>query len=211
MSYETEIKEKVERGEKLPNKIDINTLKYFWQSGPFIRSNKHTIPKFLKTIKVFQNFSDYELSVLSKFLHIRNFQNGEVVFTQNDLGMGFYMIYSGHVDVVVEQDHMKQTEDPSEGQVRLVLSLETGDYFGELALLRGNSTRNATVVAKDTCQLLGIFKPDIEELTTKHPIVASRLLQSVSIIIADRLFSLTREVRLLKHKLSQYEPDQNER
>ena len=45
-----------------------------------------------------------------------------------------------------------------------VINLEKYDYFGELALLQGHGPRNATVTAKQNSELLGIFRPDVEEL-----------------------------------------------
>ena len=67
-------------------------------------SNKNSIPKFLRRIKVLENFSDNELRLLSNSLHLRQFDDGEVIFKQNDNGVGFYFIYGGRVDIIVEND-----------------------------------------------------------------------------------------------------------
>jgi CRP-like cAMP-binding protein len=162
------------------------------------------LPKFLGKIEVLKNFSDNELRILSKFMHLRSFENKEVIFRQHDLGVGFYLVYSGNVDVIVDSDK----EDDSE-RSNYLLSLERRDYFGELALLQENSARNATVIARGNTELVGIFKPDVEMLISNYPVVAAKLLQSVSLIIANRLFSVTREVRELKYKLSQIEVGKN--
>ena len=81
------------------------------------------------------------------------------------------------------------------------MTLEKGNYFGEIALLQKRSTRSASAVAHEPLTLIGIFQPDLEEIIIKDPLVAARLLQSVSIILTNRLFSITREVRGLKHKI----------
>ena len=78
------------------------------------------------------------------------------------------------------------------------------DYFGELALLQENNFRTATL-SRDNSQLLGIFKPDLEVLIDEYPIVATKLLQSISVILANRLFSITSEVRALKMKIANME------
>lgn len=200
MSYEKEINQKIENNEQLPKKLDISMVKYFWQANPLSSVKGGNIPKFLRGIEVLKNFSENELRILSQFMHLRRFENKEVVFRQHDLGVGFYFLYVGNVDVIVDSNNEESSENSN-----YLLSLEKGDYFGELALLQENSTRNATVVSRGNTELLGIFKPDVENLIDNHPVVAAKLLQSVSLIIANRLFSVTREVRELKYKLSQIE------
>ena len=200
-SFEKEISE----DGKLPPKLDIPVLKYFWQSNPLFSANKNSIPRFLRRIKVLENFSDNELRILSKSMHLRQFTDGEKVFKQNDVGVGFYFIYTGRVDIIVEDEQLIHDEDKRSPKLNHVVSLDKMDYFGELALLQVNSVRNASAIARESCQLLGIFKPDLEHLIDSSPTVATKLLQAVSIITANRLFSVTNEVRRLKYKVKQLE------
>lgn len=206
MSYENEISEKIKNEETLPEKLDISMLKYFWQANPLSSRKGDNIPKYLRNIEVLKNFSDNELRILSQSLHLRSFENKETIFKQHDLGVGFYFIYMGNVDVIVDSNNKEEVEGSN-----YLLSLEKYDYFGELALLQENSSRNATVVSRGTTELLGLFKPDLDLLINNHPIVSAKLLQSISLIIANRLFSVTREVRELKYKLSQLDTGKNAR
>lgn len=199
----------IETNKELPPKLDIPILKYFWQSNPLFSSNKNSIPKFLRRIKVLENFSDNELRLLSNSLHLRQFDDGEVIFKQNDNGVGFYFIYGGRVDIIVENDQ-GVSDFSSDNKLNHVVSLEKMDYFGELALLQQQSIRNATALARESCQLLGIFKPDLENLINSNPTIATKLLQAVSIITANRLFSVTNEVRRLKYKIKQLERKNDE-
>lgn len=200
-SYEEEIVDNISSGKGLPGKLDISTVKYFWQASPLTRGGDSLIPKFLRSIRVLENFTDNELRILSKSLHLRTFDDGETVFKQGDLGVGFYLILSGHVDIVVESDNSEEE--------KFIITLEKGDYFGELALLQNRSIRNATVVSRETTELLGIFKPDMEELISSEPVVATKILQSVSTIVANRLFSITQEVKRLKHKIAMFERERD--
>ncbi|OUR92866.1 hypothetical protein A9Q84_20345 [Halobacteriovorax marinus] len=204
-SFEKEVNDKVRDNQALPTKLDIPILKYFWQSNPLFASNKNSIPRFLRKIKVLENFSDNELRVLSKSMHFRQFTDGEKIFNQNDVGVGFYFIYSGRVDIIVEDEQIVKDSNASIPKMNHIVSLDKMDYFGELALLQQQSIRNASAVARESCQLLGIFKPDLENLINSNPTVATRLLQAVSVITANRLFSLTNEVRRLKFKIKELE------
>ncbi|MCP4913677.1 MAG: cyclic nucleotide-binding domain-containing protein [Oligoflexia bacterium] len=202
MSYESEMYKRIENSEDLPEKLNISILKYFWQSNPLTGKKITTIPKFLRKIGVLKNFSDNELRVLSKYLHLRTFKPKEIIFKQNEVGVGFYFIYSGYVDICLSDDNHQEVEGS-------LITLERFDYFGELALLQEKSFRNASAVSRDGCELLGIFKPDIDSLINEAPVVAAKLLQSVSLIISNRLFSVTKELKELNYKLSTLEGNKN--
>lgn len=201
--FEEEVLEKTKQGETI-DKLDIPIAKFFWQAGLFGNSSNDNIPKFLKEIIVLKNFSDNELRIFSKYLHLRSFSNGEIIFRQGNLGIGFYFILSGQVDITVESN-LNLDLDGFLDKEKLVLTLERFDYFGELALLQENSIRNASAYAKENCLLLGFFKPDLDEIIEEYPIVATKLLQSVSMIIANRLLSVTNEVRKLKNRIAKLE------
>lgn len=204
-SYETEVWEAKKESQPLPSKLDISTLKYFWQLNPLIKSNKYSIPRFLRKMNVLSNFSDFELQILIRYLHHRTFAPDEVVFHQNEEGIGFYFLYSGQVDLYVHTDNPSEDSAEVASMKRHVVTLERGEYFGELALLQEKSLRSAECVAKNVVELLGIFKPDMEEMISQHPVVAAKLLQSISMIIANRLYSITREVGELKYRICQLE------
>lgn len=201
-NFESEVAENISKGRTVP-RLDIPIARYFWQSGLFGSSSKDNIPKFLHKISVLKNFSENESRLFSKYLHHRTFSNGEIIFKQGNTGIGFYFILSGQVDITVAKDSNDSFEDS--GKESLVLTLERFDYFGELALLQENSVRNASAYAKENCSLLGFFKPDLDEMIEEHPIVATKLLQSISMIIANRLFLVTSEVRKLKNQIVKLE------
>ncbi len=207
-SYEAKILQDIKNGKELPGKIDIPLLKFFWQSSVLSGSKEGKVPRFLRRVRVFNDFSELELRTLSSYLHLRDFQAKEFIFRQGEKGAGLYFVFLGHVDVVVENDDFAGEGDERKG-ASLVLSLERGDYFGELALLQQDSIRNASVIAQDRTSLLGLFLPDLEDMIEAHPVVAAKLLQAISRIIASRLYNLTTEVRKLKLKLDRYEKSSN--
>lgn len=185
-------------------KVDISFLKYFWQANPISFSNEMSIPKFLRKLKVLKNFSDHDLRIFSKYLHVRKFQNGEKVFQQNQAGVGCYFIFSGNVDIFVDDVLNNSLEGQAPGMQHIV-TLDRFDYFGELALLQENSMRTATAVAQNSCILLVILKPDVDEMISESPIVAARFLQSISLIVSNRLYTMTNTVKALKYRVAQLE------
>ena len=69
MSYEKDMMEKNQRGEVIPDKLDIPLLKYLWDASPLsFGSSKENYHEFFKKISVLNSFSDNELRLFSKFL-----------------------------------------------------------------------------------------------------------------------------------------------
>lgn len=212
MSVESHNKHIYSTAKTLPEKFQISVLKYFWQASPLSSSKKDSIPKFLKQLKMLGDFSDNDLRTLSNFIHIRSFASDEIIFEQNETGFGFYIIFAGHVDILAR----KNTEQDESEAVALdelihVASLERNDYFGELALLQEDSIRTATALAREHTVLLGMFKPDMDELLEYHPHVAAKLLKTISMILANRLSMVTSEIKSLKYKLSLTEKNGTEK
>jgi CRP-like cAMP-binding protein len=197
-SYENEIKAAGEKKQNLLSKIDFSMMKYLWLANPLSGARKDSIPRFLRNIELLKNFSDNELRILSKFMHSRKFSDQEIIFQQDEIGIGFYFIYSGIVELTFEENSV-------ELQGRKFLELSEFNYFGELALLQENHPRGASAISKNRTELVGIFKPDLDHLIENQPRIAAKLIQSISIAIADRLFHLTIEASKLNRKLKSLE------
>jgi CRP-like cAMP-binding protein len=197
-SYENEVKNAGEKKMNLLSKIDFSMMKYLWLANPLSGARKDSIPRFLRNIELLKNFSDNELRILSKFMHSRKFSDGENIFRQGDIGIGFYFIYSGVVE-------LRYLDESVENSNKRFLELNEFSYFGELALLQENHPRWATAISKSRSELVGIFKPDLETLIEYHPRIAAKLIQSISVAIADRLYHLTVEASKLSKKLKSLE------
>ena len=85
--------------------------------------------------------------------HQKNVSNGDTVVTEGQQGDLFYVLEQGQANVI------KQTDD---GQ-HIVASLNTGDFFGEEALV-GNTTRNASIVMTTNGSLMYLTKDDFKRL-----------------------------------------------
>jgi CRP-like cAMP-binding protein len=197
-SYENEIKKAGAKATALLNKIDFSMMKYLWLANPLNGARKDSIPKFLRNVELLKNFSDNELRILAKFMHSRKFSEDEIIFRQGEIGIGFYFIFSGTVE-------MKYAENSIESEEEKFLILDEFSYFGELALLQDNTPRTATAIAHSHCNLVGIFKPDLDHLILHQPVIAAKLIQSISIAIADRLYYFTQEATKVYKKLKTLE------
>ncbi|MFZ4712811.1 MAG: cyclic nucleotide-binding domain-containing protein [Bacteriovoracaceae bacterium] len=215
MSYEQNERESHESGKPETPRIEIPLVKYFWQSNTLNREGKDNIPKFFRNTKMLSAFNDNELRILTKHFHLRNFEPNEVIFEQDQTGFGFYVIYSGQVDILVKQTYSKKESSTqateSEEKLVQVANLEKNDYFGELALVQDNSIRTATAVASESCSLLGMFKPDMDQLLEYHPHIAAKFLKAISMLLANRITNVTSEIKTLKLKIELMEKNVSEK
>ena len=200
MSYEKEMMDKVQKGEILPDKLDIPILKYLWDASRLGFGAKENIRSFFKKISILNSFSDNEIRLFTKFLHRREFIANEVIFRQGDSGYGFYFIYDGSVNIYA--NHLNNN---IEERGDLIIRLDRRQYFGEMGLLEDFNRRSATVIANENTVLLGIFKPDLEKMLEFYPVLGAKFLRETALIMANRMGQLTREVMSLKKKIKELE------
>lgn len=110
-------------------------------------------------IPLFMSISDEDLDLLVEQLEPTSFKAGSVIINEGDPGDCLYLIKEGTVKV------MAKLQDTDED---LILSrLESGDYFGEMALITGEP-RSASVVAESDTDLWKLSKKDFDNLIEKH-------------------------------------------
>ena len=143
----------------------------------------------LRSIPIFSELSRRELAAVERILHKREYSAGEVIFRQDEPGLGMYIIESGQVSILTDESHDNMTE------------LGDGEFFGELPLLDGGS-RSATAVAKTPCRIFGFFQPDLFALIERDPKLGVKIVLSLAAIIGMRLRAVNERVQSLLPKAS---------
>ncbi len=100
----------------------------------------------------------------------REYQKGEVIIKEGDLGREMFIIKSGSVEV------MKKDDD---GKMIVLATLERGDFFGEMAILE-NAPRTAMVIARETTSLLVLNVGSFLIKIRKDPSFAYTMMQKMS-------------------------------
>jgi cAMP-dependent protein kinase regulator len=109
----------------------------------------------LKKVEILKSIDPYELGQISDALKTAYFKKGDKIIKQNDKGDVFYILDEGicHAEKVFEEG--KEAEN--------VKDYKSCDYFGELALLKGEP-RAATIVADSDCKLLSLDRMAFKRL-----------------------------------------------
>jgi CRP-like cAMP-binding protein len=121
------------------------------------------------------------LEAFNRFAKV--FQDGQIIFSEFELGDTFYLIQSGQIKLVKLIG----------GTEKVLDILQSSDLFGEMAIL-DNSLRSATAIAIGTVTVLEFNRQNFEILMQGNPQVALTLLKTFSKRIHDqkkRLMILT--------------------
>lgn len=94
--------------------------------------------KTLQKVKILKTLDTLEQLAIADALELVTFNDGARVITQGEEGHEFFIVVSGTAVV---------TQATADDAAAVVAELAEGDYFGEIALLTGD-TRHASVTAK---------------------------------------------------------------
>ena len=108
--------------------------------GPLAEVMDHNLGlRVLRSVPMLQHLDDDEMRLLIRSLEREQYDEGQDLITQGEVGSTFYIIREGSVDV------LKSAEGG--GEPMYCATLGHGQYFGEMALL-SNDSRNSTIRAK---------------------------------------------------------------
>jgi len=148
-----------------------------WANIFRLHARKDSLAEILRNIPLFHDLTPKELKILERMVHIRTYLPDETIFLETEPGAGMYVIRSGRVDIVLNNQRESQL---------MLAELETGDFFGEMALL-GDTSRSATAVARERSELIGFFHPDLIEVNSVHPSMGARISIGLAKTLAQRL------------------------
>ncbi|MCK5105503.1 MAG: cyclic nucleotide-binding domain-containing protein [Cyclobacteriaceae bacterium] len=104
----------------------------------------------------------------------KTYKDGEVILKQGDSGNCMYIIQSGEVEVI---------RDNNGKEVRLALR-KVGDFFGEMALF-SREVRSATIRALGDARILTVDRKNLLNSIQKDPSLAFRIIETLSKRVRD--------------------------
>jgi CRP-like cAMP-binding protein len=143
---------------------------------------------FLKNIPLFAKLRKRELREIEHLIHRRLYRSQEVIFWQNEPGVGMYIVQSGEVGIFSDYNTPEQKQ---------LAVLGPGDFFGEMALLEDND-RSATAVALSESHLIGVFHPDLFDLFERKPELGVKVLSTLAGMLSLRLRKTNLELQQLQ-------------
>jgi CRP-like cAMP-binding protein len=126
---------------------------------------------------LFKGCSDEELELALGLFQERQIKSNTTIFTENMSAEALYIIKSGSVRISVMA---------GDGHERGLLLLTPGEFFGELALIQGEG-RLATAKSEGQTELLTLTRKDFQALLDLDPRTGSRLLMTITKLLAMRI------------------------
>ncbi len=125
---------------------------------------------FLKFVPIFSDLEDDTLDKIAKLGIRKTFKRDSVLLFEHETGSALFVIITGKVKISRVSDDGKE----------VILSiLSDSDFFGEMAILDGQS-RSANVTAMEDTEILIIQRNDFIQLLHDHPEVSISLLQELT-------------------------------
>lgn len=127
----------------------------------------------LGTTRLFAGLREDALRQLAERAIERSYRKGQLIFYQGDVGESLFVVVHGSVKVFVTSE---------EGDEMVLVTLQTPETFGELALIDGG-TRSASAETLEPTSLLAITRSSLLELLRSDPALVDSLLRSLGGVV----------------------------
>lgn len=141
--------------------------------------------RFLSRIKLFERLNYKEMSYFLPYFYLREYKMDEVVFFRNDPGNALYLVKSGKVSVNID----------IEDKFELLNIIKSGEAFGESALLVDSIRISTCIVHSERAELYVLPKVNIHEIFEGHPIIKTKMIESLAELANGYLVNLFKRYR----------------
>lgn len=133
-------------------------------------------PGSLRRVKIMADFNDEQLEHFVQFMEVQQVRQWTEVVRQGDHGDAMYLVLEGELRVRLMIG----------GKETTLVTLNPGDFFGEIALF-DHGPRSADVVANKDSTLLIISAGAFDKLMSAAPALASPFLFAISKTLTARI------------------------
>ena len=126
--------------------------------------------EFLTFVPIFSDLPNETLEMIEKVGSRKTFNKNDVILMEDEVGSALFVIVTGKVKV---------SRTSNDGREVILTILSESDFFGEMAILDGQ-TRSATVTAIEDSELFLIQRNEFLDLLKSYPEVSIALLQELT-------------------------------
>ena len=126
--------------------------------------------ELLQSVALFWDLSEEELGYISEKMIARHYESGKFIFLEDSEGEQCFFVVQGSVKV---------TRLSKDGREVILAMLNEGEFFGEMALLDGES-RSANVIALEETEVLTLNREGFLVVLHDYPQIAIQLLKEMA-------------------------------
>jgi CRP-like cAMP-binding protein len=134
---------------------------------------------------LFKQLDRVELEHLAHVVEHRNYQAGDYVLREGEMGTSLYLVAKGGVNVT------KSLEGHFLGYIG------RGGCVGEMALFMGSAMRTANCVAALDTTCFIIDKTVLDQFCTEHPVAGNKIYREIIRVLAERLQATSADLAML--------------
>lgn len=154
--------------------MEKNSIDPEWENVfRYVEEEVTSVTDVLLHVPIFSLLTSRELQRVAQAMHLRKYAEGECVIRSGASQSGFYVVVKGSVDVVSRTGGVVGT-------------LYSPELIGEFALL-DDSPRSSSLIAAESSELIGFFKPDLMDILVTNPELGCKILLRMSEEMACRL------------------------
>ena len=124
----------------------------------------------IRRVALFSEMGNGEVEALARAFSPKTYPGGSPVIRESEQGDLFFVILRGEVKVFV---------DSPDGREVVLSHLQSGDFFGEMALLEGE-TRSASVTALTDCEVAVLPRSEFLAVLARDFSLTRKILQTLS-------------------------------
>ena len=126
---------------------------------------------FLKSVNIFSDLSESELNNIQELCKTRKYPKNSMIILEEEMGDVVFIVMSGTVKITRVND---------EGKEVILAMLGSGEVFGEMAILDGES-RSANALSQENCEVVTINREDFLNLLKTNNKVSLNLMTEFAI------------------------------
>ena len=130
-----------------------------------------SVRDFLESINLFYEAGEDFLEYAANLCKTKKYPKSSMIILEEEYGDKIFIIKAGTVKITRVND---------EGKEVIIALLGSGDFFGEMAILDGNS-RSANALAQEQCELVTINKEDFLEMLKRNFQMCMNLLEELAV------------------------------
>ena len=133
---------------------------------------------------LFDNLLTTELTMLADLFSIRSFSDGEIVFSEGDVGDSMYVIAEGTVEI------LRKSPD---GDFQSIAELHGPQFFGEMSLI-DKEYRSASVRARGNARLLQLSNENLHIFAKNYRNGFTWVVVNIARVLSARLRETNRRL-----------------
>jgi CRP/FNR family transcriptional regulator, cyclic AMP receptor protein len=134
------------------------------EKGELVKESEKALVEKLRQVPLFSGLKEKQLKSILASGKQMSYPEGRVIVGEGEIGVGFYLILDGSVEV--------------KRKGKVMAKLASGNFFGEMSLLDRNA-RSSDVVASSATTCLMLSSWDFQGLVESHNEIAVNLLKTL--------------------------------